>query len=544
MSDSFVATPGAVSWAYDPGRKMIDYVTADGTVHGYDLTTGLETLSVYVGGTPGKVAITPDDRYLLIANTQPILTSSEFAPTKTYVADIARLDLSSREVQHIQFSLSSKFEGGVYGLSVTGSGEALVTTRNEGGATYIRSFTASAATPAVQNATVAMFGNQTTFIVDNGGRLALVEEGNISDAHLDIYSTLTDKIVASRSLYDLSQFQSIWQRDAGSISEATNLVADVLPNNVFVFDTALNLVKDLSSYAPSGSIADATFSKDGRQLFLWQGAAGHVAVLDTTTWQQVGSFDVAPIGYASNSTPYKSLLIGNGYTLALSNGSRIELVSLTDQLPGTGQAFSAQAGQSLLAGNGDDTISGSDAGANDIRGYYGNDSIMGGSQYNLINGNQGADTIVGHSTVGDSILGGQGNDLIDLVGSRAHNDVNGNIGSDTIHGGSGGDTLRGGQGDDLVVGGSGADWISGDRGNDTLTSGGGGDTFHMALGYGSDQVTDFNYAEGDRVIVDHGAIYTLSMSGADTLVDLGGGDRMLLKNITLSSLPTGWITQT
>jgi serralysin len=43
------------------------------------------------------------------------------------------------------------------------------------------------------------------------------------------------------------------------------------------------------------------------------------------------------------------------------------------------------------------------------------------------------------------------------------------------------------------------------------------------------------------VQLDAGATYTLSQSGADTLIDLGNGDQIVLKNVTLSTLPSGWI---
>ena len=58
---------------------------------------------------------------------------------------------------------------------------------------------------------------------------------------------------------------------------------------------------------------------------------------------------------------------------------------------------------------------------------------------------------------------------------------------------------------------------------------------------GIDRVTDFNAGEGDRVQLDPGTQYTLSQVGADTVVDMGGGNQMVLQNIQLSSLPAGWI---
>ena len=101
--------------------------------------------------------------------------------------------------------------------------------------------------------------------------------------------------------------------------------------------------------------------------------------------------------------------------------------------------------------------------------------------------------------------------------------------------------IRGGQGDDVIYGDAGNDWISGDRGNDTMTGGAGADTFHTFSGAGIDKVTDFNAAEGDRVQLDQGTHYTVSQVGADTVIDMGNGDQMILVGVQLSSLPQGWI---
>jgi serralysin len=101
--------------------------------------------------------------------------------------------------------------------------------------------------------------------------------------------------------------------------------------------------------------------------------------------------------------------------------------------------------------------------------------------------------------------------------------------------------LRGGQGDDSIAGGAGNDWISGDRGNDTLSGGAGADTFHTASGAGIDRVLDFHLSEGDRVQLDPGTHYTVNQVGADTVIDMGGGDQMILVGVQSSTLTSGWI---
>jgi Ca2+-binding RTX toxin-like protein len=198
-------------------------------------------------------------------------------------------------------------------------------------------------------------------------------------------------------------------------------------------------------------------------------------------------------------------------------------------------------GDSLSGGDGADTLAGAD-GTNSLFGGAGDDWIFGGTGHNQINGNQGDDLIRGQSLVGDWLLGGQGNDEITAARSSGQNIINGNLGDDTLVGGSGGDTLRGGQGDDAIRGGSGADWISGDLGHNTLTGGQGADTFHASAGV--DLVGDFNAAQGDHVLIDHGVQYTTSQNGADVLISLSNGGAMTLKNVTLSALPSDWLLQT
>ena len=206
---------------------------------------------------------------------------------------------------------------------------------------------------------------------------------------------------------------------------------------------------------------------------------------------------------------------------------------------------------SLYGGNGDDVIYGrspisGDANAdavadssNYIRGEDGNDSIIGGSGFDDINGNKGNDTA--HGGLGnDWVVGGQDNDL--LYGDNGNDIVYGNLGNDTLNGGDGDDWVRGGQGDDVIFGGAGNDLIWGDRGNDTITGGAGADIFHSFIGAGVDRITDFNYAEGDRLVIDGPAGFTLAQAGADGVVTLAGGDTVVLVGVNLDSLPSGWIS--
>ena len=189
-------------------------------------------------------------------------------------------------------------------------------------------------------------------------------------------------------------------------------------------------------------------------------------------------------------------------------------------------------------GAGNDTIAGSSS--NDyLRGDDGDDVINGGSAFDDINGNAGNDTC--HGNAGDDwVVGGRGDDM--LFGDAGNDLVYGNLGNDTLDGGEGDDTLRGGQGDDVLIGGAGNDYLSGDRGNDTMTGGAGADTFHSSQDAGIDKITDFNQAQGDHIQLDAGTTYTLSQVGADTIIDMGGGNEVILSGVQLSSHHDGWLS--
>ncbi|MDB5500034.1 MAG: hypothetical protein JWP28_4065 [Phenylobacterium sp.] len=198
----------------------------------------------------------------------------------------------------------------------------------------------------------------------------------------------------------------------------------------------------------------------------------------------------------------------------------------------------AAGGDTLQGGAGDDSITGGANGSNYLRGNDGNDVINGGTGFDDINGNMGNDTL--HGGAGDDwVVGGKNDDL--QFGDAGSDVVWGNLGNDTLDGGDGNDQVRGGQGDDSLSGGAGDDYISGDRGNDTETGGAGADLFHTSQEAGIDKVLDFHLSEGDRVMLDPGTTYTVSQVGADTVIDFGAGNQMILVGVQLSTLTAGWI---
>jgi serralysin len=236
-------------------------------------------------------------------------------------------------------------------------------------------------------------------------------------------------------------------------------------------------------------------------------------------------------------------------TFTWSNNLGLAYTTVIENFRGgaAGETVTGNAVANTLRGNGgsdrifgalgDDSIEGGD-GLDYLRGDEGSDRLAGGAEFDDINGNMGNDTASG-GLGGDWVVGGRDNDKLD--GDEGDDIVYGNLGADWCDGGEGNDIVRGGQENDVLLGQGGNDWMSGDRGDDTITGGTGADIFHSFGDAGLDQVTDFNRAEGDRVLLDAGTTYTASQSGADVLITMGGGGRVVLAGVSLASLSGDWI---
>jgi Ca2+-binding RTX toxin-like protein len=238
----------------------------------------------------------------------------------------------------------------------------------------------------------------------------------------------------------------------------------------------------------------------------------------------------------SDTAAAKQAVFGGADTITGSAGGDVlRSLSGNDSIAGGGGGDTLDGGSgadTVMGGQGDDMLVDA-SGSNYLRGDDGNDTITGGTDFDDINGNVGNDLL--HGGAGDDwVVGGKDNDT--QFGDAGGDVVWGNLGNDTLDGGDGADQVRGGQGDDVVNGGAGNDYVSGDRGNDTITGGAGADLFHGSQDAGIDRVLDFHLSEGDRVMLDPGTTYTLSQAGADTVLDMGSGNQMILVGVSMSSL--------
>jgi serralysin len=277
--------------------------------------------------------------------------------------------------------------------------------------------------------------------------------------------------------------------------------------------------------SPTNKLIFAVWDAGGRDTFDFSGYA------------QNGVIDLREGNFSSVGG-----LTGN---VAVAHGAVIENAiggNGTDLLTGNAQDNSLIGGNgadTIYGGSGNDTVDGGEGGGSYLRGEAGDDSVVGGSGFDNVHGNIGNDTVRGGG-FDDWVVGGQGNDMV--FGDDGSDLCYGQLGDDTIDGGFGNDAVVGGQANDSLSGGGGDDFLTGDRGDDVLTGGTGADTIHINNVTGIDRITDFNAAEGDHVLVDVGSTYTLRQLGADAVVDMGGGNQLTLQNVTLSTLAAGWIT--
>ncbi|HYI40518.1 MAG TPA: hypothetical protein VE053_09395 [Allosphingosinicella sp.] len=120
----------------------------------------------------------------------------------------------------------------------------------------------------------------------------------------------------------------------------------------------------------------------------------------------------------------------------------------------------------------------------------------------VMRGTSGNDTLVGGSDR-DFIDGLEGNDQ--LSGGLDDDGLFGDLGNDSLDGGDGNDELQGGEGDDTLTGGAGNDLLEGGAGNDGLDGGDGDDVLRVS-GAGSEAA--MGGAQNDLLIVDYSDLTT------------------------------------
>ena len=255
-----------------------------------------------------------------------------------------------------------------------------------------------------------------------------------------------------------------------------------------------------------------------------------------------------------------------GTDVVLASVSSYALSDNVEQLTFTGHGAFTGWGN---AGN--NLISGSTDGPNNLYGGDGNDWLVGGSGNDFLDGGSGTDVMVGGAgddtyvvdqsgdrvtenpqggtdtviSTADYVLSanvenlclngsavyGTGNNLDNMiVGDDQDNVLTGGVGRDNLVGGAGNDLLDGGTGDDALTGGSGNDRLLGGAGNDQLIGGDGDDIIQGGAGrdivWGGAGADRFVFQPGDFATAPNST--TPSVLWADVIADFSSaeGDRL------------------
>ena len=534
-----LALPGVTSWAYDGTRGVLNLLTSEGKLFGWNVADQAFTYTLDLGFTPSSADVSANGHYLIVGDAATHVTSAPVAVDKTYEAQLLRVNLADLSREIMSFKVTS-FESGVADVSVASDGRVLVTmTVNGSGWGGVRALDLGVTGSGLTATSLNNFGvpDHSSLLGSENDRFVLVQHVRSTPSQATLYDASSGKLVAQTNAHTLG-VSSQW--GTGDISEARGQLVAV-GSKTLVFDLQMNALADLSTYDRNGAVTGAAYSPDGSRLYLWHGAESHVTVIDTTTWTEQGNLDFTlTTEVPAWNSDLAMDITADGRLLILESAGTVELVDIqarmnTQLAPvqltgGSGPDF-------LQGGSANDVLGGGD-GLNTVRGGFGDDTISGGAQFDDLHGNQGKDVV--HGWGGDDwAVGGKGSD--ELFGDDGHDVVYGNMGNDTVEGGSGNDWVRGGQGDDTVRGGAGDDWVAGDRGSDVIYGGDGADVFHTFRDAGSDLVIDFKAEEGDRLQLAAGTIFTVSQRGADTIIVMDNVGRMTLSNVQLSTLPQGWL---
>ena len=175
--------------------------------------------------------------------------------------------------------------------------------------------------------------------------------------------------------------------------------------------------------------------------------------------------------------------------------------------------------ETIVGGDGDDVITDEgNAISKILAGELGDDAIRGGDGNDVLRGDSNSRNSGG--TVG-------GNDVLD--GGGGNDRLGGKAGDDILLGGPGNDQLWGDDGDDVLRGGLGNDTLTGDD-----NSGGqGSDIFVFAAGEGTDQIKDFELGTDFIGLTGGLSFDDLTLTGKKILL---GNETLVKMNINTSAL--------
>jgi Ca2+-binding RTX toxin-like protein len=484
----------------------------DGNLYSYDASTGDLIQAWHVGNELGGMDISPDGKFLVVTDLQPIAENDDTGGYPTYTMAVYKVDLGTGAVTTYQHVSNDYSEYSFYDAAIMNDGTVLLAEQMPPGwSGGVSNSVLNLQTGEFTSTMVDWASNQ--ILSDSpDGSTALIMPGNTSDAPLFVYQAGAG-IVASHDLY--ADNVSGYNNGIQAYDAADGLVAQGLGYEINIYNGQLQYQFDLAQLHPELSTAvGLAFDSTGHYLFVLNASDDTIYQVSTSDWSIVAEIPVGADVTGSDGgfgdrllvapdMSYFTVMTGNGWVEVMPTVATP--TSGPDTINGTVQA---------------DTISGG-SGNDVIHGLGGNDTLTGGPGDDTIDGGAGVDTASyatagGGVTVNLGLTGAQntvnaGTDTLTsienltgsayadtLTGNGGDNVLNGGAGNDNLNGLAGNDTLLGGAGNDVLTGGSGADTLIGGTGNDTYWVGG-GDTLVENANEGTDAVhSSISWTLGDN----------------------------------------------
>jgi len=291
-------------------------------------------------------------------------------------------------------------------------------------------------------------------------------------------------------------------------------------------------------FALSGQTLTLTGTSETDNVVMSVSNGQVVVTYDSLTQDyQVGSIHLIDLNMGSGAT---TVDIGAGVPSVISSGgSGTDTVTANNSARDTLTGGSGGADSINASGSGADSLAGSSAG-NDtlvagsgdctLQAVAGNNSLVGGSSADLLEGGSGADTMVAGGG-NNSLMAGSGADS--MVGGGGQDFMQGGAGNDTMIAGDGNSTLFSGAGSDSLVGGAGADEMKAvGPGNTTVVAGSGDQTLKAVNGndslLGGSGLDRLRGGGGrDTLVAGSGTTTIKSSLGQDSIVANAGNDDLV-----------------
>ncbi|MBG1263544.1 choice-of-anchor D domain-containing protein [Nostoc commune] len=394
----------------------------------------------------------------------------------------------------------------------------------------------------------AAFGSYVTktFTIKNTGKAAL----NLSNLELPDGFSLVGTLPASLAINNWGSIRvALDTKTPGSYAGSFNLINN--DPNESPFDFAIS-GKVKPAPTPEIQVLNGTVDiADGSTTAIDFGnVAFGSTVTKTFTIKNIGT---ATLNLSNLKLPDGFSLVGDfPYTVAANDSTSITVALNTNTpTPGTYSGSFSLTNNDSNESPFDFAISGTVKPplASEIyllNGTENSEYLKGNAPANKIYGFGGTDTITGNLG-NDQLFGGDGNDI--FWANDGNDLLYGDSGNDKLSGDNGNDTLFGGIGDDQLLGGTGNDWLYGGNGKDVLTGGYGDDTFVLALGEGTDSITDFEVGK-DKIALSgslHFGQLLIQQQGSIAFIMDNSDNQVLAKldNVTASILlaqPSTFIT--